>query len=346
VPGFYSQSEPAALFFRAMRFLVTGGTGFVGGVLARQLLAAGHSIDVVARSPAKAAGLAGPGVTVHAGDVTDKESLRRPMAGADGVFHVAGWYKIGLRDPKAAIDINVNGTRNVLEVMRDSGVKKGVYTSTLAVNSDTNGRVVDETYEFTGRHLSLYDQTKADAHAIAESFSAAGLPLVIVQPGLVYGPGDTSSVRSTFVQYLLRKLPLIPKKTAFAWAHVDDIARGHLLAMDRGAPGRNYFLAGPVHTLEEALEIAQSITGIPAPRRRASPSFLKTVAAVMSVVERVVPVPPDYTSEGLREIAGTTYVGSGARARAELGWQARPLREGLTETLRQEMTLLGMSPRF
>jgi nucleoside-diphosphate-sugar epimerase len=329
-----------------MRVLLTGATGFVGGALARQLVAAGHSVEAVARSPEKAAELASLGLTLHRGDVTEKETLRRPMTGVDGVFHVAGWYKIGVRDPAAAVQINVNGTRNVLETMKELGVPKGVYTSTLAVNSDTNGRVVDETYRFTGRHISIYDQTKAEAHAIAESFMTGGLPLVIVQPGLVYGPGDTSSVGATLVQFLQRKLPLLPKKTAFAWGYIDDVARGHLLAMERGQAGRNYFLAGPVHTLVEAIEMAESITGIPAPRLRASPGMLKAASALMRVVEPVVRVPADYTAEGLRVIAGTTYLGGNARARAELAWSVRPLRDGLIETLRHEMKLLGMIPNF
>jgi nucleoside-diphosphate-sugar epimerase len=148
------------------------------------------------------------------------------------------------------------------------------------------------------------------------------------------------------VDYLRRKLPLVPKQTAFAWAHVDDIARAHMLAMEKGQPGRNYFICGPVHTLEEAMDMAQSITGIPAPRLRVGPGVLRTMAAIMAVVEQGVPLPPDYTSEGLRIVAGVTYVGSNARARAELGWRPRPLREGLMETLRHEMALLGMAVRF
>src|SRR5262249_46350556 len=137
------------------------------------------------------------GIKLFQGDVTDKETLRAPMIGVDGVFHLAGWYKIGVRDPSPAYAINVEGTRNVLATMAELHGPKGVYASTLAVNSDTHGRVVDETYRFTGRHLSIYDATKAEAHRIAEDFITRGLPLVIVQPGVVYGPGDTSSVRTT-----------------------------------------------------------------------------------------------------------------------------------------------------
>ena len=169
---------------------------------------------------------------------------------------------------------------------------------------------------------------------------------MIVQPGLVYGPGDTSSVRTMFRQFLTRKLPLIPTKTAFSWGHVEDIARGHLLAMERGQPGRNYFLAGPAHTFEHAIAIAREITGIPGPRRRVSPGVLRGAAKISGMLERVLRMPPEYTEEGLRVLAGTTYLGSPARAQTELGWTVRPLREGVRETLRHEMTELGMTVTF
>ncbi len=326
-----------------MRYFVTGATGFLGGRVARQLIDAGHGVVGIVRDPTKARDLAGLGMEIHRGDVTDKESMRAPMTGVDGVFHIAGWYKIGARDKSPGVTVNVEGTRNVLELMRDLGVPKGVYTSTLAVFSDTHGRLVDESYRYDGPHISEYDRTKWVAHyAVADPMIAAGLPLVIVMPGLIYGPGDTSSVRTTLVRYLRRRLPVVPRGTAFCWAHVDDVARAHLLAMERGVPGRSYIIAGPRHTLIEALEMAQEITGVPAPRLRVSPALLKMVAGLMGLVERVVPVPDDYTSEYLRVSAGTTYIGDNARARRELGYAPRPLREGLEETLRHEMRLLGM----
>ena len=318
-----------------MIYFLTGATGFVGGEVARQLRAAGHEVRAIVRTPAKAHLLEALGVRLSAGDVTDKSSMRAPMMGVDGVFHIAGWYKIGLRDTRDARAVNVDGTRHVLELMNELAVPKGVYTSTLAINSDTHGRIVDESYRFDGRHVSIYDDTKAEAHRLAESFIARGLPLVIVQPGLVYGPGDTSGIRTMFVDFLRRKLPLIPRVTAFSWGHIEDIARGHLLAMERGTPGRSYFLAGPTHTLEEAIHLASSLTGVPAPRLRVSPRVLRAAASLMSVVERVVPLPPAYTSEGLRVIGGVTYLGKSDRARDELGWVPRPLREGLVETLRE-----------
>src|SRR5215211_3817530 len=125
-----------------MKYFLTGATGFIGAHVARQLIDAGHQVVAVVRSPGKAHDLASLGIAVYKGDVTDKESMRAPMTGVDGVFHIAGWYKIGVRDKSAGEQINVQGTHNVLALMQELRIPKGVYTSTLAVNSDTHGKLV------------------------------------------------------------------------------------------------------------------------------------------------------------------------------------------------------------
>ncbi|MBW7881818.1 MAG: NAD-dependent epimerase/dehydratase family protein [Caldilineaceae bacterium] len=325
-----------------MRYFLTGATGFVGGRVAYQLREQGHEVVAVVRTPERADALVELGVELVKGDVTDKESMREAMAGTDGVFHIAGWYKIGTRDKSAGQRINVDGTRNVLELMQELAVPKGVYTSTLAVNSHTHGRIVDESYVFHGTHLSEYDRTKAEAHKVAEAFIAQGLPLVIVMPGLIYGPGDTSTLRTTLTQYLQRRLPVIPRQTAFSWAHVDDIAWAHIAAMERGEVGEQYIIAGPTHTLAEALQIAQELTGVPAPRA-VPPQLLSGMAPLMGILEKILPLPSDYTAEGLRVTGGTTYIGDNSKARRVLGYNPRPLQEGLAETLKHEMQLMGMS---
>ena len=328
-----------------MKYFVTGATGFVGGRLARRLIAAGHRVTTLARSPEKARDLAVLGVEVHLGDITQPSTLRAPMDGVDGVFHVAGLYKIGARDRAEAWRTNVDGTRNVLEAMRDASVPRGVYTSTLAVFGDTHGSMPDEQYFFPGPHLTVYDHTKWAAHYdVAVPMMRAGLPLVIVQPGLIYGPGDTSSVRRTLVQYLEQSLPLVPRDTAYCWAHVEDIAHAHLLAMERGRAGEAYIIAGPRHSLIEALALAERITGVPGPRLHAPPALLRTLAAVASVIEKLAPLPAGYTAEDLRVVAGVTYLGTNEKARRELDYAPRPLEVGLGETLAHEMRLLGMTP--
>src|SRR5467141_218130 len=329
-----------------MRYFVTGGTGFIGGRVVRQLRAAGHEVRALVRTSSQAKDLEGLGAALHRGDITDKESMRAGMGGCDGVFHLAAWYRIGARtsERRDAERINVQGTRNVLEVMRELGIPKGVYTSTLAVFGDTEGWVGDESYRFDGPWLSAYDRSKWQAHyEVAVPAIRAGLPLVIVQPGVVYGPGDPSVIGNLLRQYLRRTLPIRPHGAAFCWGHVDDTAHGHLLAMDKGRAGESYIIAGPPHTLEEALEIAEEITGIRAPWLRPPALLLRAMAVAASVVERLVPLPQTYSGETLRIAAGATYLASSEKAQQELGFRTRTLEDGLRETLLQEMAVLGMA---
>lgn len=325
-----------------MRYFLTGATGFIGGVLARQLLAAGHEVRCLVRNPAAAGALSRLGASLHAGDITDPASLREPMTGVDGVFHVAAWYKVGARDVSPAVPTNLDGTRNVLTAMRELGIPKGVYTSTLAVNSDTRGVLADESYRFTGTHLTEYDRTKAAAHALAVQMMAAGLPLVIVMPGLVYGPGDTSSVHEMLVQYLRHLLPLVPRDTAFSWAHVADVAAAHVLAMERGRTGEQYIVCGSTHTFVEAFQVIAAQCGRRAPL--AAPGYLfRPLIGPVRALERVLPVPSTYSAEAMRISAGVSYIGDNAKARRELGYEPRALSVGLAETIEHEMRQLGIS---
>lgn len=327
-----------------MKYFVTGATGFIGGRVVRLLRAEGHEVSAVVRNPTAADELVATGTTLYPGDVIGKETMRVAMAGVDGVFHLAGWYKVGARQREEAQRVNVDGTRNVLELVRELNIPRCVYTSTLAVFSDTHGRLVDETYCFAGRHLSEYDRTKAAAHDVARAMIGDGVPVVIVQPGMNYGPGDTSMVRTMLLQYLNRRLPAVPKRTAYCWAHVDDTARAHVLAMERGRIGESYIIAGPSSTLEAVLRLAEELTGIPAPPI-VPPEILAGLSHVMRFIERIVSVPESYASETLRVMAGATYLGSSAKAARELGFTARPLEVGLQETLRHEMRLLGLEAK-
>jgi nucleoside-diphosphate-sugar epimerase len=327
------------------KYFVTGATGFIGGQVARQLVDAGHDVVAIARNPSRATDLTAIGVHVVPGDVLNPASLREPMTGVDGVFHLAGWYQVGVRDKTPGQAINVEGTRNVLSAMRDLQVPRGVYTSTLAVNGDTHGRVVDESYRFDGPFLSEYDRTKWEAHyRVAEPMIQQGLPLIIVQPGGVYGPGDNSPQGQMFRQYLQRKLPMVPRGAALCWAHVEDTARGHLLAMERGTVGQSYMIPGPPATIYEVLKLAERITGVPAPRAQLPAGLIKGVAVVMGLVEGFVPVPDTMSSEYLRVAAGATYLGSNAKARRELGFNPRAIEDGLRETLLSELSQLRGVP--
>ena len=314
-----------------MEYLVTGATGFIGGHLARLLLERGHGVRAIVRSPPRAQGLVERGVQVYPGDITDRPSLRPAMLGVDGVFHVAGWYRIGVRDRATAIAVNVEGTRNVLETMRALRIPKGVYTSTLAVYSDTRGVLRDESFRYVGPWLTLYDETKWKAHyEVAEPMARDGLPLVTVLPGLVYGPGDTSPMHDVWLEYLSGRLRAVPKVTAYCFGHVEDTAEAHLQAMERGVPGQSYNISGPPHTLVEALEIARQATGIPAPKWHPSRSTLRMMAAL--------------TRNERYRVAGATYLGDNRKAVRELGFAPRSLEIGLPTTLESERRALSSGP--
>jgi nucleoside-diphosphate-sugar epimerase len=212
----------------------------------------------------------------------------------------------------------------------------------VAVFSNTKGAVPDETYRYDGPHLSEYDRTKWIAHyRVALPKMEEGLPLTIVMPGLVYGPGDTSGMRTALVDLLRGRLPMTPARTAFCWAHVEDTARGHIQAMEKGRPGETYIITGPRHTFEQAFDTAARIARVRPPFIHPGPHTMRAMAQMMKVVGRFVALPPAFQPEALRVLAGTTYFGANDKAVRELGFTARPLEEGLAQTLEHELRLLG-----
>lgn len=317
-----------------MKYFLTGATGFIGNRVAHLLLDAGHDLVVLARSPHKAKDLFDRGAVIVQGDITQKDSMRSGMRGTDGIFHMAADYAIGTRNPSVMETINVTGTRNVLELMKELGIAKGVYTSSTAVFSDTHGKLVDESYYFEGQHLTVYDHTKWLAHYdVAKNMIYEGLPLVIVQPSAVYGPRDTSALARMFTDFLRRRLPVLPIRTAFCWAHVEDVARGHIQAMEKGRPGESYILAGPPHTLVEAFDLAAKITRRKPPAIRLGPGIMRFSSRLVGLIEPFIRIPANFSSESLRLTAGTTYIASSEKARRELGFETRELRQGLKGTL-------------
>jgi dihydroflavonol-4-reductase len=326
------------------RFFVTGATGFLGSELVKQLVGRGHQVAALVRAPEKASLLRALGVEVFSGDITNRESLRLPMHGTEGVFHVAGWYKVGVRHVgDLAARVNVQGTRNVLEMARELAIPKVVYTSTVSVFGDTHGRLVDETYYARGPFLTEYDRTKWTAHyEVALPLLRTGVPVVIVMPGLVYGPGDTSAVRSALVQLLKGRLAMTPKGVSFSWGYVEDTARGLRQAMDTGVIGESYLLTGPVHTFQGAFDMAAKLAGRRPPPIHPPPAVMRGAAGIAAVLEHWdVHLP--YAAETLRLMAGTSWIGSSAKAQAALGFSARPLDEGLRHTIEHELRQLGMS---
>lgn len=318
-----------------MRYAMTGATGFLGGELARQLSSSGHDVVALVRDPAKATDLRDLGVELVVGDLDDAAALDRLLDDAEGFFHVAGWYKYGRREHDTLRRVNVAGTRNALDAAKRASVRT-IYTSTAAINSDTHGAVRDESYVHEGPWVNEYDRTKAEAHRIAEEYAAAGLPLVIVMPSVIYGPGDTASGLGQITRQIIVGRPVLgPKHGAASWSHVEDVARGHVLAMEKGRVGESYLLAGERAPYQEILGLVAKEAGKRGPILLPN-AVIRVFAAMTAPMERIVRVPQRMTADAARS-ATATYFGDSTKAEAELGWTSRPVREGMVETVRAEL---------
>ncbi|HYM82365.1 MAG TPA: NAD-dependent epimerase/dehydratase family protein [Candidatus Limnocylindria bacterium] len=315
-----------------MKYVVTGATGFIGGRLARQLARAEHQVVAIVRDPAKARDLAG--VELRKGDVTDRASLREAMAGADGVFHLAGWYALGRLDAAKMQAINVDGARNTLEVAAELGVPRIVHTSTVGVFGNTHGKIVDETYSVGIEAMeSEYERTKWSAHyKVAVPLQSRGAPVIIVQPGGVTGAGDTSPHVQTFESFLERIPVMFGAQSGLTWAHVDDVANGHTLAMEKGQPGEAYIIAGPAFTYRQTFELCEKYTGIAATKLWA-PGWMAAGMSKLAGVLESVGMHLQFSAEALGTLADYTFWGSAERAQRELGWQPRPVENVLREIL-------------
>lgn len=320
-----------------MKIFVTGATGFIGGHLVAQLLARGHTAVCLVRDPTKAARLAQQGAVLARGDVTDRDSMREPMGGADAVFHLAGWYALGIRRDEISKmrEINVDGARNVLELAAELGVPKILHTSTVGVFGNTNGKLVDENFRAAKDSLkSEYERTKWAAHyEIAVPLQERSAPVIILLPGGVTGAGDPSP-HVTLFRFFLRQMPVMfGGRAGVTWAHVDDIAEAHILAMERGRAGESYITAGPALTYREAMELFSKITGIPPPKIWLNAWMTNATSAVLGRLEALGLHVPELSEEGVSVLADYTFWATADKAKRELGWQPRPAEEAFRDTL-------------
>jgi dihydroflavonol-4-reductase len=322
-----------------VKVFVTGGTGFIGGTLVRQLRARGDDVVALVRTPAKAAALEELGCTLVAGDLNDERAIRAGMAGCDAAIHAAAVYEVGI--PASARqsmrEANVGGTERVLGAALEAGVGKVVYVSTVGAFGNTHGQVVDESYENPADDFtSEYEKTKWEAHQVAKRLIGEGLPCVIVQPGGVYGPGDTSSIGVLLDQFLEGKMPLIPfPELGMCLTHVEDIAGGILLALDKGKAGETYVLSGPVTTVRGAIDVVAAETGKKAPKRAMPVGLLKALTPIGPLIGKVMGQPPNLR-ELISSADGVTFWASHDKATRELGYEPRGLEEGIHAMLEAE----------
>jgi nucleoside-diphosphate-sugar epimerase len=319
-----------------MKAFVTGGTGFIGGRLVRKLRERGDDVVALVRSPDKALELERLGVELVKGDLTDVDAIRRGTEGADAAFHGAAIYKVGIprSQREEMFETNVRGTERVLDAAIQAGVPRIVYVSTVNVFGNTGGEVVDESYERPqDGFLSYYDETKYEAHQVALDRIAKGAPIVIVQPGGVYGPDDHSEIGNMIDQVRTGKLfAYMFPETGFNLVHVDDIADGTILAYERGEPGQSYVLGGEIATMRALVDKTAEIAGRKPPKRDMPVGVLKAVAPVGPVIGKIMGFPPNF-KELISVSDGVTYWAKDDKARERLGYAPRDLDTGLRQTL-------------
>ena len=322
-----------------MKIFLTGGTGFIGGHVARKLRDRGDDVRALVRSPEKGEELASLGCTLVTGSLSTPAEIAAGVEGCDAVIHGAAIYEVGI--PKSRHeemhDANVLGTERVLRAALEAKVPRVVYISTVAAFGDTHGEVVDETYEHPGDGFtSYYEQTKYEAHQVARRMiDDEGLPCVIVQPCGVYGPGDHSELGNLTKQTLAGKLPLIPfPDFGLVVVHVDDVADGILLALDKGDVGEQYVLGSDVTTNRELITTVAEVGGRKPPTRALPTALVKAIAPVGPLVGPVMGYPPNM-KELITSTDGVTFWASSEKAKRDLGYAPRDLRTTITDTLRE-----------
>ncbi|HSA99503.1 MAG TPA: NAD-dependent epimerase/dehydratase family protein [Anaerolineales bacterium] len=312
---------------------VTGGTGFIGSRLIALLVRRGVEVRALARSQSGLEKVKALGAAPVQGDVIDRASMQEAMRGCDVVFHVASMYEVGLRYKAQMEKVNVDGVQNVIETAWKAGVPKIVFTSTVGVFGDTRGRLVDETYEYTGDFSTVYERTKWIAHyQVVLPLIQQGAPVIIVMPSAVFGPNDHSTVNDLMTLHVRGRLPVLPgKETTFSHVYVDDVAEGHILAAEKGRIGESYVLSGTVLSFSEYVKLWAKVSGRPAPVVEIPSAVLRIWWPVLTLLERVLPMPALLSGEAAR-VLGTTWIASSEKAQRELGYRPRPVEDGLKLT--------------
>jgi dihydroflavonol-4-reductase len=329
-----------------MKVFLTGGTGFIGQPLTKALLSRGWNVTALVRRPEgpEAQALTRLGAVCVAGDVTDRESMRAGMSGADIVIHNAGWYEMGvsIRARSLMHAINVTGTDNVLGLAQEMGIPRSVYISSVAYFGIADTQDRDETARRQAPPSSYYEQSKSEAHEVAQQYQQRGLPLTIICPAHVVGANDHSPYGYFQRLYVNRMMP------PFAWGpdavhspvHVAELAQGILLAAEKGRLGETYILSGESTRIRQLFQIWAAHpggfrVGFFLPIRLAALMF-----APLEPVQRWLGLPAFISRETVWGSNGS-YSFSSAKAQRELGWTHSPAREIWPSIFDEERQLLA-----
>jgi dihydroflavonol-4-reductase len=309
-----------------MRAMVTGGSGFVGAAVMRALLSAGWQVRALVRAASNRANLQNLPLDIVVGDLTAAASLTPVLADCDALFHVAADYRLGAPDPSQLYRTNVEGTRSLLAAAGEAGVKKIVYTSSVAtMGIPMDGTPGDEhTPVSLAAMIGHYKRSKFLAEQVVLEAAAAGIPAVIVNPSTPVGPGDVKPTPTgqLVLDAAAGRMPAYVD-TGLNIVHVDDVAAGHLMAFHHGRTGQRYILGGEDMTLQQILEYIAQLVGRRPPRIRLPYAAVLPIAYIAEAVALVTGRSGRITLEGVRMSRKHMFFSS-AKAVRELGYQWRP----------------------
>jgi dihydroflavonol-4-reductase len=319
-----------------MKALVTGATGFVGAAVVRALLGEQWQVRVLARRGSDRRNLKNLDVEISEGDLGDLSSLERAAQGCDGLFHVAADYRLGARDPAELYRANVEGTRNVLNAACRSGVRRIVYTSSVAtIGIPADGTPGDErTASSLANMIGHYKRSKYLAEEVVRDAAQGGISVVLVSPSTPVGPGDVKPTPTgqLVLDAAAGRMPAYVD-TGLNIVHVDDVAAGHLLAYERGKPGERYILGGQDMSLREILEVIARLEGRNPPRVRLPYGLVLPIAYVAEGFARLTGRSGRITLEGVRMSRKKMFFSS-AKAARELGYRWRPPVQAFEDAIR------------
>jgi dihydroflavonol-4-reductase len=314
---------------------VTGASGFVGSAVARRLKEKGFGLRLAVRASSRLDNVEGLGAEIVTADMKDRDGLTKAMQGARYLFHVAADYRLWARDPEEIVRNNLEGTRAVMLAARAAGVERIVYTSSVAtLKARTDGVAVDETCRHTAATaIGAYKRSKLVAERLVEEMVGAGLPAVIVNPSTPIGPRDIKPTPTgrIIVEAATGKIPAFVD-TGLNLVHVDDVAAGHLLALEKGRIGESYILGGEDVSLRQMLAVIAGLVGRKAPTINLPRAPLYPIAWIAEAMAMLTGKEPFVTADALK-MAKYHMFFSSAKARCELGYSARPYAEALADAL-------------
>ena len=319
-----------------MKTLVTGSTGFLGSAILRELLDDGREVKLLVRKDADTANIDGLDVEIAYGDLRDSESLQSALNGCNTLYHAAAYYSLWDRDQQLIYDINLEGTRKILEASEKKNLEKIIYTSTvgcIGLNEDTTP-ANENTFFNKSTLANHYKKSKFQAEQIALQFARNGLPIVIVNPSTPVGPRDIKPTPTgkIILDFLNRKMPAY-LDTGLNLIDVKDCARGHILAEQKGVPGERYILGNQNMSLFDILTTLEKITGLKAPRIKMPFWVALSAGWVCEMVSNhLTGKPPAVPLAGVKMAKYFMYFDS-SKAVQKLGLEQNPVEKALRESV-------------